>query len=59
MREAERLADRIIMIHKGKVLKQGSLAEMREETNLSDLDDIFIYYINQANGELKVAANEF
>jgi sodium transport system ATP-binding protein len=59
MREAERLADRIVMIHKGRVLKQGSLVEMREETNLSDLDDIFIYYINQANGELKVAANEF
>lgn len=59
MREAERLADRIVMIHKGKILTQGTLEAMREESSLTDLDDIFVYYVNQANQEVKVAANEF
>jgi sodium transport system ATP-binding protein len=59
MREAERLADRIVMIHKGRILTQGTLPNMREESGCTDLDDIFVYYVNQANGEVKVAANEF
>lgn len=48
MREAERIADRIVMIHKGKVLAQGSWVQMQEETGLRDLDDIFIYYVDKS-----------
>ncbi|MBW6514498.1 MAG: ATP-binding cassette domain-containing protein [Candidatus Syntrophosphaera sp.] len=59
MREAERLADRIVMIHNGRILTQGTLDSMRGESSLTDLDDIFVYYVNQANAEVKVAANEF
>ncbi len=59
MREAERLADRIVMIHQGRVLAQGTLDEMRAESGLSDLDDIFVYYVNQAATETEVAAHEF
>ncbi len=51
MREAERLADRIVMIHKGKLLAQGTLEFLREETQLQDLDDIFIHYVNKTYGE--------
>jgi sodium transport system ATP-binding protein len=59
MREAERLADRIVMIHKGKILSQGTLTEMRQVSGMTDLDDIFVYYVNQANDHEKVAEHEF
>lgn len=59
MREAERLADRIVMIHKGKMLAEGTLEEMRAVSGLSDLDDIFVYYVNQADTGREMAANEF
>ncbi len=46
MREAERIADRIVMIHKGKVLAAGTWESLKKETNLKDLDDIFIHFVN-------------
>ncbi len=59
MREAERLADRVIMIHQGRILTQGSLPALRGESGLTDLDDIFVYYVNQASADAKVEAHEF
>lgn len=59
MREAERLADRIVMIHNGKILAEGSLEELRENTAQTDLDDIFVHYVNQYHGQIEVKANEF
>jgi sodium transport system ATP-binding protein len=63
MREAERLADRIVMIHKGKILAEGSLDALREETSQLDLDDIFVYYVNRYAESVtegaKVEAHEF
>lgn len=59
MREAERLADRIVMIHQGKVLAQGTLEALRDTTGQTDLDDIFVYYVNQTQGDAEVMANEF
>ncbi len=56
MREAERIADRIVMIHQGKLLAQGSWEELREETGLRDLDDIFIYFVEKIVEE---ASDEF
>ncbi len=47
MREAERLADRIVMIHDGKLLVSGTWKEFREDTGLNDLDDIFVEYVNR------------
>lgn len=57
MREAERLADRIVMIHQGKILVEGTLEELREKTELSDLDDIFVYFVNKMTEE-EVVENE-
>lgn len=51
MREAERIADRIVMIHKGKVLATGSWESLKKETNLNDLDDIFIHFVNNIEEE--------
>ena len=59
MREAERLADRIVMIHRGKLLAEGSLEELRDSTSEHDLDDIFIHYVNQTAMESEVLAHEF
>ncbi|MDD3524566.1 MAG: ABC transporter ATP-binding protein, partial [Candidatus Cloacimonetes bacterium] len=59
MREAERLADRVVMIHKGKILADGTLDELRAETNQSDLDDIFVHFVNNYTGEIEVQAHEF
>lgn len=51
MREAERIADKIVMIHQGKVLAQGSWDDFKTDTGLNDLDDIFIHYVNNIDGE--------
>ncbi|MDD2228517.1 MAG: ATP-binding cassette domain-containing protein [Candidatus Cloacimonetes bacterium] len=59
MREAERLADRIVMIHKGKLLANGTLEELRAISGQTDLDDIFVYYVNQFTDEAEVLAHEF
>ena len=59
MREAERLADKIVLIHRGKVLTQGTLEALREVSGMMDLDDIFVYYVNQTNEEHEVQAHEF
>ncbi len=59
MREAERLADRIVMIHKGKILAEGTLDKLREDSGQTDLDDIFVFYVNQFTDETEVLAHEF
>jgi sodium transport system ATP-binding protein len=59
MREAERLADRIVMIHKGKILADGTLEDLRNISTQTDLDDIFVFYINQYTDEMELRANEF
>ncbi len=53
MREAERIADRIVMIHEGGVLADGSWQEFRDLTGLHDLDDIFVYFVNKAKEEAR------
>ncbi len=41
MEEAEYLCDRIIMLHKGKIISEGTPAELKEETGKDTLRDIF------------------
>jgi len=57
MREAERIADKIVMIHEGKVLAEGTWLDFKQETGLNDLDDIFIHFVNRIKDEEIV--NEF
>ncbi len=47
------------MIHKGKILADGTLEELRNISSQIDLDDIFVYYINQHTDEQELRANEF
>ncbi len=42
MSEVEKLCDHIGIIHNGKLLTEGSLAELRQRHGLQDLEDIFV-----------------
>ena len=42
MSEVEKLCDRIGIIHNGKLLREGSLAELRAQTGQHDLEEIFV-----------------
>jgi sodium transport system ATP-binding protein len=42
MSEVEKLADRVGIIHNGRLMAEGPLAELRESYELHDLEDIFV-----------------
>lgn len=48
MSEAEKLCDRIGIIHGGKLLAEGTLEEHRRATGLHYLEDIFVRYVDPA-----------
>ena len=48
MSEAERLCDRIAIIHGGHILASGTLAGLRESTGQHYLEDIFVQYVKGA-----------
>ena len=41
MEEAEYLCDRIIMIHQGKIISEGTPAGLKEQTGQGNLRDVF------------------
>lgn len=45
MEEAEFLCDRIIMVHKGKIIAQGTPGELREQTGTTNLRETFLSLI--------------
>lgn len=45
MSEAERLCDRIAIIHRGRIHASGTLDELRTAANNRYLEDIFIHYV--------------
>jgi sodium transport system ATP-binding protein len=42
MSEVEKLCDRVGVIHGGKLLREGTLPELRDQSGLADLEDIFV-----------------
>ena len=42
MSEVEKLCDRIGIIHTGRLLAEGALAELRAQYNQTDLEEIFV-----------------
>ena len=48
MSEAEKLCDRIAIIHRGRILILGTLEELREATGDHYLEDIFVRYVQEA-----------
>ena len=49
MSEAEKLCDRIAIIHRGRIHACDTLAGLREATGLRYLEDIFVHYVERAN----------
>lgn len=47
MREAERLCDRIAIIHRGHLLAEGTLDALREEHHEQDLEELFFRLISR------------
>ena len=45
MSEAEKLCDRIAIIHSGRILACGTLDELRNATGAHYLEDIFVHYV--------------
>ena len=46
MREAEKLCDRIAIMHRGHILAEGSLDELRSEYGQDDLEELFFQLIS-------------
>jgi sodium transport system ATP-binding protein len=42
MREAEKLCDTIAIIHQGRIMAEGTLGQLREQTGAQDLEDVFV-----------------
>ena len=51
MSEAEKLCDRIGIIHRGRLLALGTLEEHRRTTGQHYLEDIFVHEVREASGE--------
>jgi sodium transport system ATP-binding protein len=50
MSEAEYLCDRIILLHEGRAVDQGSLAEILAHAGCSNLTDAFLHHARQQRG---------
>jgi sodium transport system ATP-binding protein len=48
MREAERLCDRIAIVHRGRLLAEGTIGELRERYQQPDLEEIFFDLIRSS-----------
>jgi sodium transport system ATP-binding protein len=47
MREAERLCDRLAILHRGHILAEGTLPELREQCGEEDLEELFFGLISK------------
>lgn len=47
MREAEKLCDKVAIIHRGSILAEGGLEELRERHQQHDLEELFFLLISQ------------
>jgi len=52
MREAERLCDRLAIMHQGRILAEGTIDELRDEHGEQDLEDLFFKLIGNQEAEL-------
>ncbi len=50
MSEVEKLCDRIGVIHRGRLLALGTLAELRDATGKHYLEDVFVQLVTEAEG---------
>jgi sodium transport system ATP-binding protein len=51
MREAEKLCDRVAIMHRGSILAEGTLEEIRDQHGQNDLEELFFQLISQHDEE--------
>ncbi len=56
MREVEKLCDRIAVIHKGRIVDEGTLPELADRHDQPDVEELFFDLIEQREAELAEAA---
>ncbi len=56
MREVEKLCDRVAVIYKGKILAIGSIPELAEKYQESDMEELFFSLIQEHEDQLAVKA---
>src|SRR5437899_777871 len=56
MREVEKLCDRVAIIHKGRILADGSVAELQGRYRQTDMEELFFDLISQHELEPPVPA---
>lgn len=54
MEEAEYLCDRVIMINSGRIIKQGTVDELKQETDGNNLRDVFSSLITEEGNEYEL-----
>lgn len=55
MREVERLCTRIAIMHRGRILAEGSLEELHAKHSHEDFEDVFLELIGQEEARLQAA----
>jgi sodium transport system ATP-binding protein len=55
MREAERLCDRVAIMHRGNILAEGTLEELRDQQEERDLEELFFQLISRHNQSFQPA----
>jgi sodium transport system ATP-binding protein len=56
MREAERLCDRIAIMHRGQILAEGTLEELHDQHEERDLEELFFQLIKRQQLEQHAVA---
>ncbi|MDD7795157.1 ABC transporter ATP-binding protein [Clostridium sp. 'White wine YQ'] len=51
MKEVEKLCDRVIIIHKGRLIEQGTVEHLKEKYNNNDLEEVFVSLVGGKNNE--------
>lgn len=49
MQEVERICDRILIIHKGKIIEEGTIQSFKEKYKSDDMEDIFMLLVGDKN----------
>jgi sodium transport system ATP-binding protein len=55
MREVERLCDRVAIMHRGHILSEGTLDELRDKHDEDDLEELFFQLISQHEERMETA----
>ena len=59
MREAERLCDRIAILHRGRMLTEGGVDDLRERHGQTDLEELFFHLIRDAEELALASPNDY